>query len=354
VVADEKVSLSVIVPVYNSGDYLQICLESLVAQDCKGVEYICVDDGSTDGSGEKLDALAATDSRFKVIHQENGGYGKAMNAGLAAAKGKYIGIVEPDDWVAEGMFSKLLALAQKSNADMVKGDYCGESVKYSRPGRKYKHLSEDCVYRPEEVAEVLEGSVAIWAGIYKRELIEQHRIRFSETPRASYQDLGFGMRTWALSGSIAITPQSLYHYREDNPNSSVRRMEEGAWAVVKEVELQQDLFEQLADSKTRRSLLIRRVFHSFRADYRHRICETGAEYLEKCSALLQRLCPLPELDKSCFSQKEWRDIVLMYESPHRYAAQANSYVNWLQRLFSVRKESGKRVLRVFGLRINLS
>ncbi len=351
--ASEEVLLSVIVPVYNSGDYLRVCLESLVAQDCKGVEYICVDDGSTDGSGEKLDAMAAADKRFRVIHRENGGYGKAMNAGLAVAKGKYIGIVEPDDWVEPCMFSTLWALAEKSGADVVKADYCGESAKYSRPGHKYGRLEEGRVYSPEEVAEVLVGSVAIWAGIYKRDMIEQHGIRFSETPRASYQDLGFGMRTWALAESIVITPQSLYHYREDNPNSSVRRKEEGAWAVLKEVELQQDLFDLLANNKLRRSLLIRRVFHSFRADYRHRICETRAEYLNHCSALLQKLCPMAALERACFSKKEWADLVLWYTAPQEYAARANSQVNMLQRLFSVRKEGGRRVLRVLGLRINL-
>lgn len=353
-VAEEEVSLSVIVPVYNSGDYLSVCLESLVAQDCKGIEYICVDDGSTDGSGEKLDTIAAKDARFKVIHQENGGYGKAMNAGLAMAKGRYIGIVEPDDWVAEGMFAKLLALAETHEADMAKADYCGEAETYSHPGRKYIGRSEERVYVPEEVQEILEGSVAIWAGIYKRELIEKHHICFSETPRASYQDLGFGMRTWALADKIALTPLSLYHYREDNPNSSVRRKEEGAWAVVREVELQQDLFESLASQQQRRSLLIRRVFHSFRADYRHRICETGEEYLNKCSGLLQKLCPLGELDKSCFKKKEWNDLVLMYESPQQYAAKAKSQVNLLQRIFSVRTETGKKVLRILGFRINLS
>jgi glycosyltransferase involved in cell wall biosynthesis len=81
------VQVSVLVPVFNTGKCLQRCLDTLSAQDCEGIEFICVDDGSTDQSGSILDRHAASDKRFRVIHQPNGGYGKAMNLGLSAARG---------------------------------------------------------------------------------------------------------------------------------------------------------------------------------------------------------------------------------------------------------------------------
>lgn len=346
--------VSVIVPVYNSGDYLRVCLDSLAAQDASDIEFICVNDGSTDGSPAELDARAAADPRFRVIHQVNGGYGKAMNAGLAAARGAYIGIVEPDDWVEPDMFSTLLRLIESSGADVAKADYAGETEASSRVGTKYAAYAEGAVFAPVELPEFLLWSPAIWSGLYRRDWLEAHAIRFSETPRASYQDLGFGMRTWAYAQRIVITPRALYHYREDNPNSSVRRMEEGAWAVLRELELQQDLFDSIPKEDTlRRSLLLRRAFHSFLADYRKRVADTLEDYLTAYSTLMQKLCPLAELQAACFKKREWHDIQLLYTRPLDFPAESHG-VSVLHRLFSVRREAGKKILRLLGMRFVLS
>ena len=85
--------ISVIVPVYNAEKYLDQCLESIVAQRYRHLEIIVVDDGSTDTSGERIDRWAERDERIRVIHQPNGGYGKAMNAGLRAATGEYFAFI---------------------------------------------------------------------------------------------------------------------------------------------------------------------------------------------------------------------------------------------------------------------
>ena len=87
---DRGRKLSVIVPIYKVEDTLDRCIESIVAQKCSGMEIILVDDGSPDGSGVICDEYAQKDSRIKPIHQQNGGYGKAVNAGLNAATGEYI------------------------------------------------------------------------------------------------------------------------------------------------------------------------------------------------------------------------------------------------------------------------
>lgn len=72
-------------------------LESLLAQDYPNFEVLCIDDGSTDGTSAILDSFAAKDGRIHVIHKTNGGYGSAINAGLASAKGEWIAILESDD-----------------------------------------------------------------------------------------------------------------------------------------------------------------------------------------------------------------------------------------------------------------
>ena len=84
---DDKVLISVIVPVYNVKPYLKKCFDSIVRQNYRNLEIILVDDGSTDGSGDLCEELARLDSRVRVIHKKNGGLGSARNAGMDAAKG---------------------------------------------------------------------------------------------------------------------------------------------------------------------------------------------------------------------------------------------------------------------------
>lgn len=93
------IKVSVIVPVYNVQEYLGKCLSSLTAQTLKDIEIICVDDGSTDDSLAILQHFAAKDKRIKVINKKNGGVSSARNAGLEAAKGKYVMFVDGDDWI---------------------------------------------------------------------------------------------------------------------------------------------------------------------------------------------------------------------------------------------------------------
>ncbi len=88
---------SIIAPVYNVAPYLRECLDSVVAQTFSNWECVCVDDGSTDGSGAILDEYSAKDSRFKVLHKKNGGVSSARNVGLDAATGDWIAFLDADD-----------------------------------------------------------------------------------------------------------------------------------------------------------------------------------------------------------------------------------------------------------------
>lgn len=94
--------VSVIMPTYRVEPYFEQALLSVVDQTLRDIEIIPVDDGSPDNCGAIMDAYAAKDPRIKPIHQPNGGYGKAINAGLYAATGEYIAIVETDDWIEAG------------------------------------------------------------------------------------------------------------------------------------------------------------------------------------------------------------------------------------------------------------
>ena len=92
---------SIVIPVYKTKEYLDHCVESVIAQTFRDFEIILVDDGSPDCCGAMCDAWAAKDSRIVVVHQENGGLSAARNAGIRRATGEYIMFLDSDDWWAD-------------------------------------------------------------------------------------------------------------------------------------------------------------------------------------------------------------------------------------------------------------
>ena len=115
--------VSILMPACNVENFLRECMDSVVNQTLKDIEIICLDDGSKDSTGNILDEYAAKDSRVKVIHKPNSGYGHSMNVGLDHATGEYIGIIETDDFADTEMFEKLYITAKENNADMIKSNY---------------------------------------------------------------------------------------------------------------------------------------------------------------------------------------------------------------------------------------
>ncbi|MDU5335237.1 glycosyltransferase family 2 protein [Enterococcus sp.] len=110
--------ISIIVPVYNVEKYLRKCVESILNQTFKDFELILVDDGSPDNSGAICDQYAKRDARVRVIHKENGGLSSARNAGIEIAKGKYLGFVDSDDYIAEDMYEVLFNQIIAYNANI--------------------------------------------------------------------------------------------------------------------------------------------------------------------------------------------------------------------------------------------
>ena len=119
----KKPAISIIIPVYNSQDYLEECLNSVVRQTLKEIEIICVNDGSTDNSGAILDKFAKKDKRIKVIKQENSGVNRARISGYKKATGKYIAWVDSDDFISETMYERMLDIAHKNASDTVICNY---------------------------------------------------------------------------------------------------------------------------------------------------------------------------------------------------------------------------------------
>lgn len=111
--------VSVIIPVYNTEDYLNECLESITNQTLTDMEIICIDDGSTDCSSDMLKEYQGNDSRISVITQENRGLAYARNVGLRNAKGDYVYFMDSDDILELEALEELYGLCQKDDLDMV-------------------------------------------------------------------------------------------------------------------------------------------------------------------------------------------------------------------------------------------
>lgn len=115
--------ISVIVPVYNAGSYLQPLIDSVLKQTWSKLELILVDDGSTDGSADVCDAAAKQDSRVRVLHKENGGQSAARNAGLAIARGEYIAFADHDDLLHPRMYEYMMETMQRYNTKVCACDF---------------------------------------------------------------------------------------------------------------------------------------------------------------------------------------------------------------------------------------
>ena len=114
--------ISIIVPAYNTENYIENTLKSICAQTYQNLEIIVVDDGSKDGTPEILDKISGSDSRIIVIHKENGGVTSARFCGMEAATGEWIGFVDGDDYIEPEMYEVLIRNAKQYNADI---SHCG-------------------------------------------------------------------------------------------------------------------------------------------------------------------------------------------------------------------------------------
>lgn len=222
--------ITVAIPVYRVEAYLEKCVDSVLRQTYEDLEVILVDDGSPDGCPALCDALAARDSRVRVIHQKNGGLAAARNAGIDAARGAFMGFVDSDDYIAPDMFEKLRAALGDTGADM---SVCG--YKYvdesGAPVRELPPLARE-VLPPEEVLRRMERPLCEWRFVTavnrlcRRELFDGLRLPAGKL----YEDEFLAPRLIARCASIATIPDEPYFYVQRGDSimgspMSVRRLD---------------------------------------------------------------------------------------------------------------------------------
>lgn len=218
-----KPLVSVIIPVYNTGEYLGECMESVLSQDYPELEIILVDDGSTDGSGEMCNAYKEKYAHVSVIHQENRGLGLSRNAGMDLAKGEYILFLDSDDKLdGTSAVSRMAVCAQKKNADIVVGSYrrfhSGWVSEVNIP-----HLNETDTTSVDFCFQGFfrYGHLAYnWGKLYRSAFLKEHRLRCKAYPFT--QDKAHNMECCAYEPVYAFLNESVCLYRVNEQSVSFR------------------------------------------------------------------------------------------------------------------------------------
>ena len=220
--------VSVIVPTYNAERYLDQALSSIEGQTYRNLEIICINDGSTDGSLAIIEAHAARDGRIRVIDKENGGYGAGCNRGMDEARGTWIAIVEPDDWIEPTMYADMIAYARSfgERVDIVKTAYWRIWLPDTPKQRKLNCSYKDRVHPPKQpfaiadAAHLLCHHPSIWSALYRRDFLVERGVRFKEIPGAGWADNPFLLETLCQTDKIVYLDNAYYCYREETPEKS--------------------------------------------------------------------------------------------------------------------------------------
>ena len=212
--------VSVVIPVYNCEDYLSRCLDSVCKQTYSRLEIICVNDGSTDESGDILNQRAEIDSRLKIIHQKNGGASVARNVALSCVTGEFITMIDADDCVELTMIEKMVEAVNFSSADIVV-----TGLKSLGPGDK---ITEILPKMAKGIQEVLISdffvsfSPAPHAKLYKTKIIRAHQISFPVDVVVG-EDAVFVGTYWHYVGRVFVLKEALYRYNAHNAQSAMSR-----------------------------------------------------------------------------------------------------------------------------------
>ena len=216
--------VSLLMPIYNVERYLGESLLSACGQTLEDIEIICIDDGSTDGSAEIIAKFAAADARIRVISKPNSGYGDSMNRGLDAARGTYVGILEPDDIMDARALELLVSAAEDAGADIAKGNFelywstpherseFFEVARQSQGGKAVCPLDDEFIFYQKP---------SIWSAVYRRDFLAREGIRFLPTPGAAFQDRSFSFKAFASARNVVYVHDAMLKYRQDNEGSSV-------------------------------------------------------------------------------------------------------------------------------------
>lgn len=206
--------VSIIIPVFNSQEYISRCLDSLINQSYNNIEIICVNDGSTDSSLEILSKYSTLDSRVKIYNQSNQGPAKARNIGLLNSRGEYIMFCDSDDWYSPNMCEKMILTIINKKVDLAichpsfhfEKDANGKTINRDLKNHSPKHLG----FLKLNDTNRLEIFVTLWNKIFKKSIIDKYNITFPNG--YEFDDDSFVYQYLQSINSVFTIKDELYNY----------------------------------------------------------------------------------------------------------------------------------------------
>ena len=216
--------ISIIVPIYNVGNYLERCIYSIIAQTFRDIEIILIDDASTDECPAICDRYAAMDSRIKVIHKKkNEGLVSARKTGIKAASSQLIGYVDGDDWIEPDMYEVLYQMLSDARADV---SVCSRYDESYFSHIEVKQGVEEGIYDNDDIRKKLfphmivkEGfyewglSPTVWDKLYRREVLEPAQMDVDDSIMMG-EDAALTFPMMLEVHRIIVSHRCLYHYRQ--------------------------------------------------------------------------------------------------------------------------------------------
>ncbi len=212
----KKSDISIIVPAYNAEKTIVRCLDSLITQTKKELEFIIINDGSTDNTENLIKKYS--DKRIKYYKNENQGIGKTRNFGIEKATSKYIMFLDSDDYIDKNMCEKLFVRCEKNNLDLVICDYY-KVFENGKIQKVYLEKFDDCSL--EENPNIITEHLNPWAKLYKRDMIIKNNIKFVENLK--YEDAPFVIETLCCAKKIGKVNEFLSYYCIHNNSETTIR-----------------------------------------------------------------------------------------------------------------------------------
>lgn len=238
--------ISVIIPVFNAGRFLEECVESVLSQTFPDFDVCLVDDGSTDGSGNLCDSLAAQNEKVRVIHMDgNRGVSVARNRGIEETQGTWVCFVDGDDWVTSAYLKELAVAVEDGECDLAVA-----GLRSVRAGKKDEMAVpppmelESCSGKEEDWVRLFRSFLLFGpvAKLYRRELLNRYSIRFPEDICYG-EDLEFNMAYLKCAGRLRTVDRASYSYRRaERDTLSTRFIPEKFTWIVRQFRLVREYF----------------------------------------------------------------------------------------------------------------
>ena len=307
----DNVTISVIMPVYNAEKHINKSIKSVLDQSYTDFELIIIDDGSTDSSGKLCDNYAVSDSRIKVIHQDNGGVSKARNTGMEVAKGKYILFLDADDEMDPNLMEDNMKLINKLNPDVLIFSFryiLSDRSVDNRIKQEEPFFGDNKKFFKERLETVVENELmnAPWNKIIRSELIKQNKVRFDER-FSIFEDAMFSVSVCTCAKTICVNSDIYHSYYIWETGSLRTKWTDSRFLAIKELYKLEKNYCNKFENNLDQLILFSKIFNKSIFFYMYLIAVYPGFSFKKRRKLLKEVCTDDAVRQIFFNKKYYPD-----------------------------------------------